>query len=95
MTPGQGPDKYTNERTRLCSVLTEMGEPATDTHLADIILHDMTEEYRDVKLMTCKDPGFDLQTVMAVLHHFYLDGLSWNQTGRITRGDMVITSTLA
>ena len=68
-----------------------MEEPITDRHFTDIILQGMTEEYRDVKLMTWKDPDFDL--IQSVLRHLYLDGLSWNKTRRIAGRGTAMTAT--
>ncbi|CAN0303785.1 unnamed protein product, partial [Laminaria digitata] len=67
MTSGQDPDNYINELTRLRNLLTEMKEPITDRHCTDIVLQGLTEEYRDVKLMTRKDPDFDLPKIQSVL----------------------------
>lgn len=36
MTPGQGPDDFVNERTRLRNLLTETEEPITGRHCTDI-----------------------------------------------------------
>ena len=54
-----------------------------DTHFTEIVLQGPTEEYRDVKLMTWKDPDSDLPNIQSVLRHLYLDGLSRKRTWRI------------
>lgn len=95
MTSGQDPDNYINELTRLRNLLTEMEEPITDRHFTDIVLQGLTEEYRDVKLMTWKDPDFDLPKIQSVLRHLYLDGLSRNKTGRIAGRGTAMTATSA
>ena len=76
MKEGQDPDEYINEATRLRELLKEMGEPITDRHFMDIVLQGLTAEYRDVKLMTWKDPDFDLLKMQPVLRHLYLDEVS-------------------
>ncbi|CAN0599404.1 unnamed protein product, partial [Laminaria digitata] len=50
---------------RLRNLLTEK-EPITGRHFTDVVLQGLTEEYRDVKLMTWKDPDFDLPKIQAV-----------------------------
>ena len=72
-----------------------MEEPITDRPFADIVLRGLTEEYRDVKLMTWKDPDFDLPKIQSVLRHLYLDGLSRNRTGRIAGRGTAMTATSA
>ncbi|CAN0462263.1 unnamed protein product, partial [Scytosiphon promiscuus] len=67
LTPGQDPDNYINELTRLRNLLTEMEEPITGRRFTDIVLQGLTEEYRDVKLRACKDPDFDLPDIHSVL----------------------------
>lgn len=76
MEDGQDPDEYINEATRLRELLKEMEEPITDRRFMDIILQGLTNEYRDVKLMTWKDPEFDLPKMQPVLRHLYLDEVS-------------------
>ena len=95
MTSGQDPDNYINEPTRLRNLLIEMEEPITYRHFTDIILQGLTEEYRNVKLMTWKYPDFDLPQNQSVLRHFYLDGLSRNMTGRIAGRGTAMTATSA
>ncbi|CAN0584093.1 unnamed protein product, partial [Laminaria digitata] len=41
--------------------------PIRDRHFTDIVLQGLTEEYRDVKLMTWKDPDFELPKIQSVL----------------------------
>lgn len=61
VTLGQDPDNYINELTRLRNVLTETEEPSTNSafrrHRSPRYF---SEGYRDVKLMSWKDPDFDL-----------------------------------
>ena len=83
ITSGEDPDNYINQFTRLRSLPTEMEEPVTDRHFTDIVLHGLTEAYGDVKLMTLKDPDFDLPKIQCVLRHFDLHGISRNKTGTI------------
>ena len=45
MTPGQDPENYISELTRLRNLLTEMEEPITDGHFTDIVLQGLIEEY--------------------------------------------------
>ena len=70
---GQDPDEYINEATVLRERLTEMKEPISDRHFMDIILEGLTDTYKDVKLMTWKDPDIDLSKIQSVLRHVYQD----------------------
>lgn len=76
MTSGQDPDNYINEITRLRNLLPEMEEHIADRHFTETVLRDLTEEYRDVKLMNWNDPDFDLPKIQSVPRHLYPDGLS-------------------
>ena len=68
-----------------------MEEPTAGIYFADKRLEGLMEECRDVKLMTWKDPDFDL--IQSVLRHLYLDGLSWNKTRRIAGRGTAMTAT--
>ena len=57
----------------------------------DIVPHGLTEEYRDVKLMTWTDPDFDLPTIQTVLGHLSEDGLSRNKAEK-TAGHSTATT---
>ena len=92
LTSREDPENYINELTRLCNLLTEMEEPITDRHFTDIVLQGLTEEYRDVKLMTWKDPDFGLPKIQCVRRHLYLDGISRNKTGRLDGRGTVMTA---
>lgn len=63
MTPVTDPENYINELMRLCNLVTEMKEPFTDRRLSDIVRQGLTENNWDVKLMTWKDPDFDLTKI--------------------------------
>ena len=95
MNEGQDPDEYINEATRLRELLQEMHEPITDRRFMDIILQGLTGEYRDVKLMTWKDPEFDLPKIQPVLRHLYLDEVSRKKTirGRGIPATLAMTAT--
>ena len=80
MTAGQDPDEYINEATLLRERLSEMDEPITDRHFMDIILQGLTDEYKDVKLMTWKDPDMNLAKIKSVLRHVYQDEQSRKKT---------------
>ena len=64
--PVQDPDNYINVLTRLRNLLIEIEEPFTDRHFFDIVLQGLTEKYRDVRLMTWKDPDFDMSVLLCV-----------------------------
>ena len=72
-----------------------MEESITDRHFTDIVLQALTEEYRDVELMTWTVPDFDLPKIRSVQQHLYLDGLSRNKTGRTAGRGTVMTATSA
>ena len=67
-----------------------MEEPITDRNFTD--LQGLTEEYRDVRLMTRKGRDFDLPKIMSALGHLYLDGLSRNKTGRVAGCGTAVTA---
>jgi len=75
-----------------------MEEPITDRHFRhfiDIVLHGLTEEYRDVKFIIWKNLDLDPPKIQSVLRHLYLDGLSRNKTGRIADRGTAKTATSA
>ena len=82
MTPGQDPDTYFNELTRLRSLLTEMQVPITDRGITDMVPQGVTEEFWGVKLMTWNDPDFDLPNIPSALRLLHLAGLSRNKNGK-------------
>ena len=75
-----------------------MEEPITDRHFRhfiDIVLHGLTEEYRDVKFNIWKNLDLDPPKIQSVLRHLYLDGLSRNKTGRLACCGTAMASTSA
>ncbi|CAN0561256.1 unnamed protein product, partial [Laminaria digitata] len=48
ISPGQDPDNYVRQLTRLQNLLSEMEAPVSDRHFTDIALQGITEEYRNV-----------------------------------------------
>lgn len=81
MTPGQDPDNFVNERTRLRNLLAETEEPITGQALHRH-RQGLTGEYLDVKLVTWKDPHFHLPKVQSVLLYVASTGMGCCGTRR-------------
>ena len=94
LTPGQDSDNCIDKLTRLHNLLTEGGEPMTDRHFTDIVLHGLMEENREVKLMTWKDAQTSIIRMFS-LRHLYLNKLSQNKTKRISGFGTPTTATSA
>ena len=56
MNQGQDPDEYFMEKTLARSELEEMGEPISDRRFKDVCVQGFTAEYKDIKLITYRDP---------------------------------------
>ena len=90
-TTTMGPDEDQGhgivKEKRLHNRLTAVKEPVTERHFNDIIIQGRPEKYRDIKLMTYKDPRFDLPKNQTNMRHLYLDDMSRNKgKGKLIAG---------
>ena len=78
MTQGQDSDDYFMEKTFARSELEKMGEPISDRRFKDVCVQGFTAEYEDIKLITYRDPTFDIDQMQTTMRHLHLGDLSRN-----------------
>ena len=93
MEPGQNPDDYFNQKRLLRIRAEKMGEHISDRYFKDICVTGFTDNYKDVKMMMCRDPSFDVDQMQTTMRHMFLDEQSRNGTkGRIAGRGSVMTA---
>lgn len=81
MEPDQDPDDNFTEKLIARFKLEKMGEPFSDRGLKSICVQRFTAEYKDTKLMTYRDPTFDIEQIPSTMLHLHL------VTQRRSKGD--------
>lgn len=59
-------DNYVSELARLHNLLAEMYGTVTGRNFTNVVLHCLSEKYRDINLTSWKDPDFDLPMIQSV-----------------------------
>ena len=72
---GQDTDDYLMGKTLARTELEKMGEPIPDGSFKDFGVQGFTVEYKDIKLITYRDPTFDTNQMQSTMRHLYLDNL--------------------
>ena len=92
MEQGEDPDSYSIEKTLARSELEKMGEMISDRRFKDICVQGFTSEYKDIKMMLCRDPTFDIDQMQSTMRHLYLDDLSRNSDTKIVGRGVAMTA---
>ena len=96
MKQGQDPDDDLMEKALARSELEKMGEPISDRRFKDICVQGFAAEYNDIKLITYRDPTFDIDQMQTTMRYLYLDDLSRNDGAKVAiagRGMAMIAET--